>query len=56
MIQNIGLIVTKIADGIFSEMWVIEGKNLQIGQSVEVEYFFEATNFIAADIKIIELD
>jgi hypothetical protein len=55
MIQDIGLIVAQIADGVFSEMWVIEGEDLQIGKSVEVEYFFEATNLIAADIEVIKL-
>ena len=35
-------------------MRIIEGKYLEIRQTVEIEHFFEATYFIATDIEVIE--
>lgn len=54
MIKNVGLIVAKIADGVLSKMRVIEGEHFQIGKPVEIEHFFEAANFISADIEVIQ--
>lgn len=53
MIKHISLIITKVADGVFSEMRIIKGKYLQIRQSIQIKHLFEATNFIAAYIQVI---
>ena len=52
MIEHVGLVIAQIADWIFSEVRVIEGKDLEVGESIEVEDFFEAADLVACDVQI----
>lgn len=56
MIQHVCLIVAEIADGILAEMRVVEGQNFEVRQAVKVEHFFEATDFVAADVEVCQGD
>lgn len=54
MVKYVGLIVAKIADGVFSEVGVVEGQYLKVGEAIQIEDFLEATDLVAADVKIME--
>lgn len=54
MVKYVGLIVAKIADGVFSEVGVVEGQYLKVGEAIKIEDFLEATDLVAADVKIME--
>ena len=56
MVQHVSLIVAEVADRIFSEMRVIEREDLQVGESVEIEYLFEAADLVATDVQVGELN
>ena len=56
MIENVGLVVAQVADGILSEMGIVEGQHFQIRQAVEVEHLLEATNFVATDVEVNQTD
>lgn len=56
VVEDVGLVVAEVADGVFSEVGVVEGEDLQVGQPVEVEHFFEAADFVAADVEVVEGD
>jgi len=46
------LVVTKVANRVLSKMGIIETKNFEIGQSVEVQCLLERTNFVTSDVEI----
>jgi hypothetical protein len=46
------LVVAKVADRVLSKMGIIETKNFEIGQSVEVQCLLERTNFVTSDVEI----
>lgn len=54
MVKYVGLIVAKIADGVFSEVGVVEGQYLKVGEAIQIEDFLEATDLVATDVKIME--
>ena len=52
MIENVGLIVAQITNGILSEVRVVERKNLETRQAIQVQHLLETTNLIACNIQI----
>ena len=56
MIEDVGLIIAQVADGILSEVGIIEGQHFQVRQTVEVEDLLEAANFVATDIEVNQAD
>ena len=56
MIEDVGLIIAQVADGILSEVGIIERQNFQVRQAVEVEDLFKAANFVTTDIEVNQAD
>ena len=56
MIEDVGLVIAQVADGILSEVGIVEGQHFQIGQTVEVEHLLEAADFVATDVEVNQTD
>lgn len=50
------LIITKIADGIFTKMRVIKCQSLEILKSVEMKSLFKSANLVSTEVEILQIN
>ena len=51
MVQNIGTVVTQIANGIVTIVRIVEGANAQAWKTVQVQHFLEVSDFIGRQVE-----
>lgn len=51
MVEDIGLIVTQVTNGVLSIVRILKRAYSQIWQSVEIQYLFEVADFIVRNVK-----
>jgi hypothetical protein len=56
VIQNIGLVVAEVTDGIFAEVRIVEGEDFQVGEPVQIEYLLETADLITCNVQVSEIN
>lgn len=52
MIKHVGLVVAEVADGVLSEMRIVEGQYFQVRKPIQIEDFLEGANSVSAYVQV----